>query len=210
MPRARSRCSHWMSAGRGGFPVDDEGAHAARMVEEAHRVGRAADRRHRVGVEEQAHQPPGAAIGHQDVPVAVDDQAGVGLLLAHHEVERAPHVGHLGRLEAGLPVHRRVAGGGQQVVAAARRDLEHAAQQQHHVAARLGAARLDEAQVPRGDLGVHRQGELAQAPALAPLLEQPAEVPGRAARGSPVFWWSWRRSCRKYTQARDRAPLPRR
>jgi hypothetical protein len=72
-----------------------------------------------------------------------------------------------------------VAGRGEELVAAAQRHLEHAGQQQDHLAARLRAAGLEEAQVPRRDLGLEGQTELTHSPPLAPLLEEAAELPPR-------------------------------
>jgi len=128
------------------------------------------------------HEPLRALVAHQEVPVAVHHQGREGLLLAQGEVERALDVGHLGRVERGLPVHRRVTRGREQVVAPPGRHVEGAGQQQHHLAARLRAAGLDEGQVTGGDLRVDRQAQLAEPPPLPPLLDEPAD---RAGPGAP-------------------------
>ena len=81
--------------GGGGLPVHDIGPHAARVAEEAHGIGRA-QRGRLGGIEEEADEPLRALVGEQDIPPAVHHQAGVGLLLAEHEVQRPPHLRHLG------------------------------------------------------------------------------------------------------------------
>src|SRR5690242_21567052 len=86
------------------LPVDDVGAHAARVVEEPHRVRRARHRGHALRGDEASHETMRALVAQQEVPVAVHHQGREGLLLAQGEVERALDVGHLGRVERGLPV----------------------------------------------------------------------------------------------------------
>ena len=165
--------------GRRRLPVHDVGADSPRMIEEPHGIRGAQGGRLR-GIEEQTHDPLHAFVAHQDIPVTVDHESGEGLLLAEHEIEGAAHLGHLRRFKPSLEIHRRIAGGQEQLVAAARRHVEHAREQKDHLPARLRAPGLDEAQVARGDLGLHGQGELAHPTALAPLAEQ---GPQRALRG---------------------------
>src|SRR6185369_13393868 len=77
-----------------------------------------------------------------------------------------------------LVVDGRVPRGEEQLVPAARGYLEHPGEEQDHVAARIGAARLEKAQVPGGDLRVEGEGELAAPPALTPLANEPAHQTG--------------------------------
>ena len=64
------------------------------------------------------------------------------------------------------------AGGMQELVLFAQRHTERRSEAQHHLAARLGAAGLEEAQVSRRHIGRKRQLELTQPMAVAPVLEQ--------------------------------------
>jgi hypothetical protein len=91
-----------------------------------------------------------------------------------------PRVHHLRRAEVGLAVERRVAGGEKERVALAQRDLQRLGQAQHHLAAGLGAARLHEAEVPRGDVRVQGEVELAHAPRRAPVTEERPDVSAAA------------------------------
>ena len=183
------------------LPVDDVGAEAARVEHEPHRV--AAQLADDLRLEQRFHQPPGGGVGQQDVPVPVEHDRRVGLLLAQDEVERAPHLAERRRVERGRAIDGRVAGGDEQVVTVAQRDVEHAGQQQHHLAAGLRPSGLDEAQVARGHAGLDGELELAHPALRAPLPEQPAEA-------------RFRRRDRNLCHARDSTPglvrptLPRR
>jgi hypothetical protein len=148
------------------------------MIEEPHGVGRAegVDLRR---LEEEAEEAARALVAHEDVPAPVDHQGGIRLLLAQGELEGAPHLGHLRSVEPALVIDRRVPRGEEQLVPAARGHLEHPGEKEDHVAARVGAARLEKAQVPGGDLRVESEGELAAPPALAPLANEPAHRTGR-------------------------------
>ena len=75
-------------------------------------------------------------------------------------------------LERPLRVDRRVAGGEQHPVALAQRHVELLGQVQDHLLARARAAGLEEAQVARGDAGLEREVELAEAALGAPGLEE--------------------------------------
>ena len=116
----------------------------------------------------------------------VEHHRGKRLLLAKHEAEGLLHLRHLGRVQPGLAVDRRIAGRGEEIVAATQGHLEYAGQQQDHLAAWLRAAGLEKAQVPRGDLSVEGKAELAHAPSLTPLLDQPADgIGSRVAEMAP-------------------------
>ena len=75
-----------------------------------------------------------------------------------------------------LRKHRREPGGGQQDVALAQRHLELLGQVQHHLATGLRAAGFQKAQMPRGDVALQCQVELADVPPLAPFAQQWAEL----------------------------------
>jgi hypothetical protein len=69
---------------------------------------------------------------------------------------------------------------------------------QQHLAARMGAASFDKAQMPGRDAGVAGEIELAQAPALPPLTQQSTDGLSAIEHG------------RRLTPARAPFKLPRR
>ena len=87
----------------------------------------------------------------------------------------------LGLGQATFGIGGRVTARQQQRVAVARRHVEMLGQVQDHLAGRPGAAGLDEAQVPGGDVGLYGQVELAQPAALPPLAQQVSSVHGVSA-----------------------------
>ena len=143
---------------RGGHrvPVHDVGPEPARVKHETHGVEPevGGDRR----LEEQLDEARRPAVGLQDVPVPVDHDRRVGLLLAQDEIEGAARLRQRWGLEVRRAVDGRVTRGRQEVVPVAERDIERPRQQEHHLPARLGPARLDEAQVARRDAGIDRPG----------------------------------------------------
>ena len=154
------------------------------MEHEAHGVGWA-QRGHCLGIEKDGLHARAAVVDAQHVPVAVEHQRGIRLLLAQDEVERAADLGQGRRLQAGRPVDGRVAGRREQVVAVAQRHVERPRQQQDHLATGLRPARFDEAQVARGHAGLHREVELAEAPPGAPAAQERPEA-DLAQRGDGV------------------------
>ena len=110
----------------------------------------------------------------------IDGQRRVRQMSREHEIDGATHRGEGGMIERPLREDRRVARRKQQDVARAQRHVETFGEMEHHVARRHRAAALDEAQMLLGDLGLERQLQLAQAPALAPI----AEVIAHGADGS--------------------------
>ena len=81
-------------------------------------------------------------------------------------------------VERALRKRRRKARGHQQHVAFAQRHLQPLGEPQHHVARRRGAAGLDEAEMPRRNLGVAGEIELAEMAALPPLPQVIADMDG--------------------------------
>jgi hypothetical protein len=166
---------------RGGepLPVEDEGAGEARIEDDAEGV----DRRAEGGGlgDHAAEQAGGAAVGAQHVVAAVDHHHGVGLLLRQHAIEdradgpREPvidvqlleGVGEAGRVEEGVLI--------------AQRHRERRREAEDHLAARLGAAGLEEADVARRDVGGEREVELAETAAGAPVLDQGRKEVGTLA-----------------------------
>lgn len=96
-------------------------------------------------------QQPEAAVGRDELPMAVDDQCWMGVMAGQYQVERVTDGGHRGVLQVVLAVQRRVPRGEEQLVALAQRHLELAGQQEDHLSARTRAPGLDEGQVPRRD-----------------------------------------------------------
>ena len=78
----------------------------------------------------------------------VDDDAGIGLLLRQHVVERFGHVAERRLAERGLAPGRRESRRKQKCILLAQRHIERACKPQHHVAAGRGTSKLEEAQMP--------------------------------------------------------------
>ena len=104
--------------------------------------------------------------------------AGNGSWPAEQAVERIAHRRHLGGVEGRFAVYRRVTGCQQQAVSLPERDLEVLGEVDHQLAAGTGSPGLDEAQVPRRNVGLDREIELAQAAALPPVAEKVADCGG--------------------------------
>ena len=160
--------------GRRGLPVHDPRPERLRVKHEAHRVGRP-ERGHRGGVEEERLHARAALVDLQHVPVAIEDERGVGLLLAQDEIERAARLRQGGGIEARRAVDRGVAGRREEIVAVTERHVERAREQDDHLAARRGPAGLDEAQMTRRHARLDRQIELTHAATRTPLAQQPAD-----------------------------------
>jgi len=157
------------------LPVDDEPTQPVgveRRVQRVARVRTAEVRR----PPEWTEDPVRRRVAHDDVPHRVDDEGGVGLLLAQDELQRAAHVIELGRREIALAVERRVPGGEQQHVAVGEGDVEHRAQALHHRATGVRAPRLQEAQVANGNVRVGGERQLIHTACLSPLTQQPSEA----------------------------------
>ncbi len=110
----------------------------------------------------------GALVGLQQIPATIDDDGGEGLLLAQHVVERAADRRQRLGAEIGLTPGRRVTRSQQQLVGLAQRHVERRRQAQDHLAAGLGAAELEEAQMTLRAVGRRREPELRKAASLAP------------------------------------------
>jgi len=130
-----------------------------------------------------------ASLGEHGVPGAVHDDGRVRLLALEDEREDAAHVDQLGRVQPALGIGGRVAGGQQHGVAVAERHLERAGQQVHHLAAGLGAAGLEEAEVARGDLGLGGERELAHPARGAPVADERSEGGGDRRHGRQSTRW---------------------
>src|SRR5581483_459710 len=105
-------------------------------------------------------------------PVAVNRECRVRLVSRKHQINGPARGGERGVFEWALGEGRRVPGGEQQGVALTQWHVELLGQTQYHLAARLRAACFEKAQVPRRNLGLTRQVELAQSPPLAPLAQK--------------------------------------
>ena len=96
-------------------------------------------------------------------------------MAGQHAVERVADRRHLRRVDRPLRERRREARGQQQAVALAQRHVELLGEVQDHLAARVRAARLEEAQVPGRHTGLEREVELAEPVALPPVPQQRPE-----------------------------------
>ena len=108
-------------------------------------------------------------------PVPVDGERRPRLVRLQHQLDRGAAGGQRRVVEAALGEHRREAGGGEPAVALAQRHVEPIGEAQHHLAARLGAAGLEIAEVAGRDLGLAGEVELAEAAAQAPVAQQRAD-----------------------------------
>ena len=128
-------------------------------------------------------------VGGHEVPPAVDDDRRERLVAGQDLVEGVAHRRHLGPARA---ASRGRAGRSRRREAArcARAAARRGARRGGAASSRLGCDRpgLDEAQVPGRHVGLEGQVELAEAPAVAPVLEQT-----RRRRGSAVMTRSRRR-----------------
>ena len=59
-------------------------------------------------------------------------------------------------------------------------------EEQHHLSARLGATRLDEAQMAWRDACIDRKLELAELASLTPLSKLPTELAGAPSKSHPI------------------------
>jgi hypothetical protein len=133
---------------------------------------------------EQLRRDPGqerrkGAVGGDEPPVAVDREGGVGLVPGQHQLDRAPRRLECGVVQRPFGVERGEPGGGQERVAVAQRDLQPLGEAEQHLAAGLGAPGFEEADVAGGDVRLHREVELTQAPPLPPAAQQLTDLPGR-------------------------------
>jgi len=96
-------------------------------------------------------------------------------MLGEHVVERAIHDGEVRRRKVSLAPKRGISGSEHQCVLLAQRKIHCRSQPQDHLAAGLGSARLDKAQVPLRGAGGEREIELRKAAPSAPVLQEPTE-----------------------------------
>ena len=158
--------------------VGDPRRHALGMQAQAQRVdGRLQQVRGGAGRDQ-----PDAGVAVDELPAAIDRDRRRGLVGGEQATDDLADLAHLGILERRLGIGGRVAGGQQQLVALPQRHVEMLGELDHHVAARLGAAGLDEAEMARGDLGLQRQLHLAETPLVAPAAQQRADAQGRRRR----------------------------
>jgi hypothetical protein len=115
--------------------------------------------------------------------VTVDRHGGVGLVPGEHQADGLACRLERRVVEAALGVDRRETGRRQQHVALPQRDRHLLGQPEQHLATWLGPAGLQEAEMASRDVGLVRQGQLAEAAALAPGAQQVADVWGRGNHG---------------------------
>jgi hypothetical protein len=157
--------------------------HPRRDAVGVHRQAQQVDRRAQQGGRDAGQQRRHGAVRRDHRPVAVDRQRREGLVRRQHLRDHGAGGRHLRIVIGSFREVRREAGGGQQHVALAQRHLELLGQVQQHVAARAGAARFQEAEVPLRDLRLAGQRQLAEAPAAAPFADQAADIAGHRCHG---------------------------
>ena len=170
------------------LPVFDERPQAVRVEHEAEDVARAL---RRPPVEQHPKEARRCAVGRKDVPVSVHDNRRKGFLLFQDGIDRGPHGREFAIVKRGLPKHRRKAGGEQQRVPLSQRDRQRICQEEHHVAARFRSSCLEETNMTRRNVCLMREGQLAQVPGTAPVLQQRPErgsfLPGECACAMPHY-----------------------
>jgi len=100
-----------------------------------------------------------------------------------HLAQRGAHALQFRLVKSVLGVGGCVAAGQQQRVALAQRDVQLLGQPEDHLRRRAGAPGLDEAQVPRRDVGLDRQVKLADPAPPPPLAQQFADGTGARRPG---------------------------
>ena len=131
-----------------------------------------------VGAVIGSHQRHGTLVGLQQVPATIDHHGRVRFLLRQHVVERSADRGKCLRIEPGLLPCRRITGGQHQLIRLTQRNVQCGGQAQHHLAAGLGPAEFEEADMALRAIGRHRQLQLRQCTFLPPPFEARRE-PGR-------------------------------
>ena len=99
---------------------------------------------------EGTEQPLGGIVPHPDVPSSVDDDPGIGLLLAENEFQRILDVLQIQCVEVTLAERWGIARCEMQGVLFVERHVQRVAQQLDHFPARLRAPGLEEAKMSRG------------------------------------------------------------
>jgi hypothetical protein len=124
-------------------PVAHQRAQALRVKAQAQHVfvpARVDPLPHLGGLAQHADEALGSAVAQQRVPLTVQHEGGVGLVVQQRELERAAHAGHVVVAQAALLEHRREAPGVQQQVAFAQGQVQCFGQCQQQLAAGPGAA----------------------------------------------------------------------
>ena len=129
--------------------------------------------------DEEFDQGHGPLVGLQEVPAAIDNDGGKGLLLLQYVVQGVPHGGEGGGIQGGFRPGWREARRQQEFVGLAQRHVERRGKAHDHVAARLGASKLEETDMTLRTRCRHRQLELGNAASVAPS----GESVGKGRRG---------------------------
>ena len=124
------------------------------------------------------------AVGRHQVPVPVIGQRRIGLMRLQHQIDRRPRRFQRGIVERTLRKRRRISRRHQQHVAFAQGNLQPFGQLQHHLARRRRAAGFHKTQMPRRDLGVAGEIQLAEMAALPPFAQVIADMDGLGSLGS--------------------------
>jgi hypothetical protein len=151
--------------------VDDAGSEAVRVEEQSVDVERRAEFAQR----NIAEEPLSGAVADDDVATSIECDGRERLVVLEHERGGVVNGAQVGSFEVGLSEGRSESSGQEESVLFAQRESESMGETQDHVAAGLGAAGLDEAQVARGDVGVDGELELAEAERATPDFEFLAE-----------------------------------
>src|SRR4029453_3376114 len=104
-----------------------------------------------------------------DVPVAIDDHCRVGLVDGEEALDCLADGRHVALIERALAEYGGETGGQEEAVAVSQRNVQALGEVKDHFAARPGASRPDEAEMPRGARRSQGKFELAEVAPLPPL-----------------------------------------
>jgi hypothetical protein len=158
-------------------PVQDELTQTFWMENHVHGVIRNVGF-HLVRLVKDLEQTSGGFIANPDVPMSIDDDPGVRLLLPKNEIERLAHMLQIISRQAPIAIRRHEACCHVQRIALLKRQIERTSKQLHHLAARLRASGFQKTQMPGRDICIACQFDLGEAANISPMLQQAAKVSG--------------------------------
>jgi hypothetical protein len=120
----------------------------------------------------------GALGGFQNVPMSVDHEPGIGLVMFQDDLDRSKDLGEFRRIELGLRIFRCVTGGNKEGIPFAKRNLEGVREPDEHLATWLRLPGLEPTHVTRRHSRFEREIQLAQSSAGSPLAKQVPRVAG--------------------------------
>src|SRR5437879_6187421 len=154
------------------LPVFDKWTQPVRVKYETDSIARG----YRIAPRKESKKALCTRINLQHVPISVHDKHGIGLKLRHEKLHRVARRACVLSVDTAVRIKRCVARSNQQSIAFAQWNLQSLGKTQDHLPARLGATRLDAAQMTSRDICIKRQVQLANVPNLAPTTQQNAKI----------------------------------